>query len=79
MQAQKSKNTKDPWAAIDAIVLANKEPMGEEWFTIDQYRARYGGSREGTASKLNRDLRFEKWRGFCKATQRITRKYRIKP
>ena len=27
----------NPWAAMDAIVNANPEPTGEEWFTVEQY------------------------------------------
>ncbi len=75
----KSKHTKDnPWAAIDAIVRANPEPTGPEWFTTKDYVDRYGGSKCQAHAKLSKDSRFKKWTGTCAATNRVTTKFALK-
>lgn len=69
----------DPWAALDALMKTEPEPTGPEWFTVDQYTARYGGSRGHNYQKLIRDRRLEQWKGTGASTKRVTLKFRVKP
>lgn len=78
MSARKSKAT-DPWAAMDEMLAADKEPTGPDWFTVEQLMARYGLSQAGTHAKLKRlhaQGRVEKWFGFSFATRRRITKFR---
>lgn len=67
------------WGEVDKLYRANPEPVGEGWFTVEQFALRYSLSRNGAASRLRGDNRLESWIGVIEATKRITRKYRIKP
>ncbi len=68
-----------PWAELDAIMEAQAEPEGPEWFTVEQYASRYGLTNDAASGRL---IRMEKagklevWRGVI--NRRITRKYRLK-
>ena len=81
MQAQKSKHTKDPWAAMDEIMAQEAEPTSPEWFTVEQFAARYNMSR-AAHKKLKAFCSAgiaEQWKGLTKEGRRITTKYRLKP
>lgn len=69
----------DPWAALDKLYNSNPEPMGAEWFTVQEFAGRYGKSRPGAASCLKEDKRLEKWVGIGAANKRMICKYRIRP
>ena len=71
------KNHTNPWAAIDAIVKANPEPMGPEWFTVNDYTARYGGSNAQNHVKLSADTRFKKWTGVGGPNRRTISKFSL--
>lgn len=77
------KTTKNnPWAAMDAIVNANPEPMGEEWFTVDQFAERYKLSRQGADGRLRRMMAggiLDRWSGMGTESRRVTTKWRVKP
>ena len=67
------------WAEMDKIYNANPEPMGEGWFTVEQFALRYGLSRNGAAHRLRGDNRLESWVGIGGPNKRILRKYRLTP
>lgn len=67
-----------PWAKLDAIMKADPEPAGPEWFTVEQFTMRYGGSHGGNHAKLRRDKRLERWKGTSADTRRTLTKYRLK-
>jgi hypothetical protein len=80
MPAKKSANT-DPWAAMDALMAAEPEPMGPEWFTLQDFAARYNLSRSGAQSalgRLMRDGKVDNWTGVTRATRRVTNKFKLK-
>lgn len=79
MQAQKSKATNDPWAAMDALLEKEQGPTGPEWFTIQEWAERY---QRKNAKKFLRNLynqgKLERWFGSrVNETGRIV-KYRVK-
>jgi len=76
------KTQNNPWAAMDAIVNANPEPTGEEWFTVDQFAARYKLSASGAAGRLHRMMTvgiLDRWKGVGGSTIRNHTKWRVKP
>lgn len=77
------KTTKsNPWAAMDAIVNANPEPMGEEWFTAESVAARYNitfAAAQGRLTRMSAAGKLEAWKGMARENSRTTRKYRVKP
>ena len=65
MPAKTSKPT-DPWAALDAIMATEPEPMGEEWFTCAQFADRYKINPRTAHAKLAdmaRKGKLDKWVG----------------
>jgi hypothetical protein len=76
------KTTKNnPWAAMDAIVNANPEPMGEEWFTADQYADRYGRTRDASFSRLakwHKDGIVDRWSGLGETSRHTITKWRVR-
>jgi len=74
------KTQNNPWAAMDAIVNANPEPTGEEWFTSAAYAQRYGCTSHAARNKLAHMKEqgiIEQWKGKGK-TGTIS-KWRVKP
>lgn len=74
-----SKN--NPWAAMDAIVNANPEPTGREWFTSVEYGQRYEFSPDAARHKLTRLKSrglVEQWTGTAKGHACIISKWRAK-
>ena len=70
----------NPWAAMDAIVNANPEPTGEEWFTSAAYALRYACTSHAARNKLAQMKEqgvVEQWKGKGK-TGTIS-KWRVKP
>jgi len=77
MPAKTSKRT-DPWAALDAIMATDPEPMGPEWFTCAEFADRYKMNPRTAHAKLANMARqglLDKWSGrreghsgghFCK-------------
>lgn len=74
-----TKSADSMWAEMDKLYASNPEPMGAEWFTVEQFALRYGLSRSGAAHRLRGDNRLESWVGHGGPKKRILRKYRIKP
>lgn len=77
----KPKHTKsDPWARLDAMFAAAKEPTGPEWFTQAQFRERYElGEVQARKrlEKLKKAGTVEQWLGYSKAERRHLAKYRL--
>ena len=48
----KTKTQHNPWAALDALMKTDPEPMGPEWFTIGQFAVRYDMTHAGAAVRL---------------------------
>ena len=72
----------DPWAALDAIMATEPEPMGPEWLTLWQLADRFNLSRPGAqhrAEKWLREGRISVWTGKLGQSKRIGNKYRVKP
>lgn len=66
---------------MDALIIAEPEPTGAEWFTVEQFADRYGMSRPGAASKLTRlyhEGKLNYWKGINKETRRQKCKYSLK-
>lgn len=79
MPAKTSKPT-DPWAALDAIMATEPEPMGAEWFTVLDFANRYKMGRSGAQSRCQKLCNAglaETWAGVVSATGKFTRKYRV--
>ena len=74
-----TKPAESMWAEMDKIYNANPEPMGEGWFTVEQFALRYGLSRNWVATRLRGDNRLEKWKGMQGHPARVKIKYRIRP
>lgn len=75
----KSKPT-NPWAALDSIIKREAEPIGEEWFTAQQFAERYRLSIQGAHGKLNRLVSrgiLKKWCGVSESSHRSICKYRL--
>lgn len=71
----------DPWAALDAIMATDPEPMGPEWFTVNDVMQRYGLGRVAAYNRcraLVNNGKADEWSGVTKANNRITSKYRLK-
>jgi len=71
----------NPWAAMDAIVNANPEPTGAEWFTVEQYAKRYGCTGDAAYGRLcgmHEGGRVDRWTGTSAASRRTTTKWRAK-
>ena len=79
---KKQSNLSDPWAALDAIMATDPEPMGPEWFTRSQFQERYKFKSTAGAQRrldgLEREGLVEKWTGKMAATNRVGFKYRKK-
>lgn len=77
----KPKHTKnDPWARLDAMFAATKEPTGPEWFTIAELRERYGWTPHQAKNKIAKlrmagDL--ETWKGCVAGKCGNVTKYRL--
>lgn len=68
----------DPWAAIDAIVQREAEPMGPEWFTVEQFADRYklgAGRAWAVCNGLVKQGKLRHWKGTSLTTRRVTNKY----
>ncbi len=67
MRQASSKPTKiDPWAAMDALMAKNPEPMGKEWMTTNEIAARYGISYRNAHANMMKQLtlgKVERWMG----------------
>lgn len=74
----KTKHTECPWAKLDALMIAEPEPMGADWFTVEQFASRYGMSLPGAGQKLTRLFnsgKLNRWKGISKETHRQKCKY----
>lgn len=72
----------DPWGDIDKLMAHAAEPTGPEWFTVEQFRQRYGLGLNGAHNRvrsLARDGVLEVWKGKVAGVNAITCKYRLKP
>lgn len=80
LQDTKRSSPSDPWAALDRIMKSDPEPVGPEWFTVEQFSARYELSRH--AHRKLMDMLdsgvVERWKGLSRENRRITVKYRLK-
>jgi hypothetical protein len=75
-----SKN--NPWAAMDAIVNTNPEPMGDGWFSTQEYVDRYKCTRDSAYGRLLRMKAaglVDRWSGMGVTNRRTTTKWRVKP
>ena len=74
----KTNKPTNPWAAIDAMVKQDPEPMGPEWFTKEDFAARYGYTLQ-TANNMCRrmfcDGKLKRWIGTASYNRRKTAKY----
>lgn len=72
----------NPWAAMDAIVNANPEPIGDGWFSTQEYIDRYKCTRDSAHNRLcgmkDRGI-VEHWTGNGGPKQRVIAKWRVKP
>jgi len=70
----------DPWAAIDALVKADPEPVGDGWFTLYDFMERYNLSDYGARArlrKLERAGKVKSWKGTAAANRRVVLKFRV--
>lgn len=77
----KTKTQHNPWAALDALMKTDPEPMGPEWFTIGQFAVRYDMTHAGAAVRLGKMERAGKvvsWKGRSSGSSYTKRKYRLK-
>jgi hypothetical protein len=77
MRAKKSQAI-NPWAAIDAMVKQDPEPMGPEWFTKDDFAARYGyspGQAYRKCKAMYKSGVLKSWSGISATNRRLTTKY----
>ena len=78
---KKTNTANNPWAALDALMKADPEPMGPEWFTTEQFMVRYNLGLAASSKRL-RDMRrlgkVDKWKGVSAVSRRITAKWRIR-
>ncbi len=77
----KTKTQHNPWAALDALMKTDPEPMGPEWFTIGQFAVRYDMTHAGAAvrlGKMERAKNVVKWKGRVAGCSGIKCKYRLK-
>jgi hypothetical protein len=71
-----------PWAAVDALLAADREPTGPEWFTKAQFEQRYGVSKYVAKRKLAALVKsgnLEQWFGKRMGLSGGFAKYRVKP
>jgi len=64
---------------MDALVKANEEPMGAEWFTAADFADHYGTTVDAAQAKLSRLTRagqLERWKGTGRICRRTLTKYR---
>ena len=76
----KTKTQSNPWAALDALMKADPEPTGPEWFTIGQFAVRYDLTHGGAAYRLGRMERAKqvvKWKGRIVGSTGVKCKYRL--
>lgn len=76
----KTKTQSNPWAALDALMKADPEPMGPEWFTIGQFAVRYDLTHCGAAvrlGKMERAKQVVKWKGRIVGSTGVKCKYRL--
>lgn len=65
MPAKTSKPT-DPWAAMDAVMKQDAEPVGDGWFSTQEFADRYKISYRNSYNRLEAMYRagqVERWRG----------------
>lgn len=77
MRAKKSQAI-NPWAAIDAMVKQDPEPMGPEWFTVGDFAVRYRYSLPQSASRckaMHLAGKLKRWIGVSANNRRKTTKY----
>ena len=75
-----TKKQSDPWAAMDALMRTKPEPVGAEWFTVEQFRARYdltNRQARDRLTKLQHEKRIEIWKGTSRECRRTLVKYRL--
>ncbi len=78
MRQAATKPTDNPWAKLDALMTVEPEPMGGEWFTVEQFAQRYGMSLPGAGQKLTRlhaTGKLKRWKGISRETHRQKCKY----
>lgn len=78
---RKTSRPTDPWAAMDALMAADTEPQGAEWFTRLDVQRRYNLTRSAAANRILRWERLgklETWKGYVAALERRADKYRLK-
>lgn len=76
----KTKTQHNPWAALDALMKADPEPTGPEWFTIGQFAVRYDLTHCGAAGRLGKMERAKqvvKWKGRIVGGTGVKCKYRL--
>lgn len=69
-----------PWARLDAMFAADKEPTGPEWFTLAEFMERYGLGYEMACKRVERLKKggtLEQWLGYSKQHRRRLAKYRL--
>lgn len=79
MQAKTSPHI-DPWAAMDALVKTTAEPVGNGWFTLNDFMQRYDLSDYGARArlrKLEKAGKVESWKGTAAANRRVVLKFRV--
>ena len=72
----------NPWAAMDAIVNNSPQPMGDGWFSTQEYTDRYKCTRDSAYNRLNRMKGkgvLEQWSGNAGPNGHIMCKWRVKP
>lgn len=65
MPRKTSKRT-DPWAALDAIMKQDDEPVGDGWFSTQEFADRYNISYRNSFNRLEAMYRagtVDRWRG----------------
>lgn len=67
----------NPWAALDAVMKTDPEPTGPDWFTVEEFTLRYGGSTSNNHKKLLKDKRFTHWKGISARSRRTVTKFKL--
>jgi response regulator of citrate/malate metabolism len=75
----KPKQTKSHWDELDELLGLTREPMGPEWFTVEQFARLKGYSIVSARRMLVKCEKIEVWNGKIAAIGRRGFKYRIKP
>lgn len=79
MRAKKSQAI-NPWAALDAMLKQDPEPMGPEWFTLKDFMTRYGYSETPALRRCKAMCKsgvLKSWTGLSATNRRLTTKYAI--